>query len=150
MFLKAKIMLGELIGEFKGNVTGVRILPEGKTEMSIHGSGKIIGIDATYASTGVFTLLDNNVLMEVGNGLITTIDHDFAAMNIMRISVSTGKGRVASFRDATYYFPKSEKLSQLNKVIGVSEFETDEKGDWILKVWGMEIGDFFQSCYLDR
>ena len=128
-------MLGELIGEFKGKVTGVRILPEGKTEMSIHGSGKIIGIDATYASTGVFTHLDNNVLMEVGNGLITTIDHDFAAMNIMRISVSTGKGRVASFRDASYYFTKSEKLSQLNKVIGVSEFETDEKGDWILKVW---------------
>ena len=67
-------MLGELIGEFKGKVTGVRILPEGKTEMSIHGSGKIIGIDATYASTGVFTHFDNNVLMEVGNGLITTID----------------------------------------------------------------------------
>lgn len=77
-------MLGELIGEFI-KVTGVRILPEGKTEMSIHGSGKIIGVDATYASTGVFTHLDNNVLMEVGNGLITTIDHDFATVNIMRM-----------------------------------------------------------------
>lgn len=128
-------MLGELIGEFKGKVTGVRILPEGKTEMSIHGSGKIIGVDATYASTGAFTHLDNNVLMEVGNGLITTIDHDFATVNIMRISVSTGKGKVGSFRDVSHYLTKSEKLSRLNKVIGVSEFETDEKWGWILKIW---------------
>lgn len=53
----------------------------------------------------------------------------------MRISISTGKGRVGSFRDASHYLTKSEKLSRLNKVIGVSEFETDEKGDWILKIW---------------
>ena len=30
---------------------------------------------------------------------------------------------------------KSEKLTRLNKVIGISEFETDKNGDWTLKIW---------------
>jgi hypothetical protein len=128
-------MLGELIGEFKGKISGVRILPDGKTEMSVHGSGKILGLDATYASTGVFIRMPNGVLMEEGNGLISTIEHDVAIMEIKRIGVAAGKGRSAKFREATYYVTQSEKLMRLNKVIGISEFDTDENGDWTLKIW---------------
>lgn len=128
-------MLGELIGEFTGKITGVRILEGGKTEMSVHGFGKIIGFNATYASTGVFTRMPNGALIEVGNGLITTSDHDVAVLKIARLGVAAGKGRAASFREATYYVTESEKLARLNRVIGVSEFETDENGDWTLKVW---------------
>ncbi len=128
-------MLGELIGEFKGKITGVRILSHGRTEMSVHGAGKILGLEATYASTGIFNRLPNGVLMENANGLVSTAEHDVANMQIQRIAVSSGKGRAASFREATYYVTESEKLARLNKVIGVSEFETDENGDWTLKIW---------------
>ncbi len=128
-------MIGELIGDFRGKITGIRILSGEHTEMTVSGSGKIFGIEATYASTGVFSRMPNGVLMEKGNGLITTLDHDVAIMRIRRLSVAVGKGRAASFREATYYSTSSEKLNRLNKVIGVSEFETDENGDWTLKIW---------------
>jgi hypothetical protein len=128
-------MMGELIGDFKGKITGVRILSGEHTEMSVNGSGKIFGIEATYASTGVFSRMPNGELIERGNGLITTLDHDVAIMKIRRLSVAIGKGRAASFREATYYLTRSEKLIRLNKIVGVSEFETDEKGDWTLKIW---------------
>ncbi len=128
-------MLGKLIGEFKGKITGVRILTRGRTEMSVYGSGKILGFEATYASTGIFNRLPNGVLMENANGLISTADHDVATMQIQRIAVASGKGRTASFREATYYTTQSENLARLNKVIGVSEFETGENGDWNLKIW---------------
>jgi hypothetical protein len=130
-----KSLLGELIGEFSGKIMGVRILSGEHTEMSVNGSGKILGIEATYASTGVFSRLPNGALMESGNGQITTMDHDVAVMKIKRLSVAVGKGRAASFREATYYQTNSKKLDRLNKIIGVSEFETDEKGDWTLKIW---------------
>jgi hypothetical protein len=71
-------MIGELIGDFRGKIAGVRILSGEHTEMYINGTGKIFGIEATYASTGVFSRMPNGVLVEKGNGLITTLDHDFA------------------------------------------------------------------------
>jgi len=128
-------MIGELIGDFKGKITGVRILSGEHTEMTVNGTGKIFGIEATYASTGVFSRMPNGELIEKGNGLITTIAHDVAVMRIRRLSVAVGKGRAASFREATYYSTSSEKLIRLNKIIGVSEFETNENGDWTLKIW---------------
>ncbi len=128
-------MLGELIAEFKGKISGIRILSEGKTEMTTHGTGRILGFDATYASTGVFSHLPNGVLMEEANALITTLEHDVAALKVVRISVAAGSGRKASFRDASYFTTQAKKFERLNKVIGVSEFETDENGDWTLKTW---------------
>ncbi|MFB3889862.1 MAG: hypothetical protein ACE14S_10260 [Candidatus Bathyarchaeia archaeon] len=128
-------MLGELIGEFTGKITGVRILPEGKTEMSLHGFGKVFGMDATYASTGVFTRLPAGILSEEGTGLLSTLEHDVAVDKYKRISVAAGKGRQASFRGTSYYSTESPRLGRLNSVVGVSEFETNENGDWTLKVW---------------
>lgn len=128
-------MLGEMIGQFSGKITGVRILKGGRTEMSVHGSGTILGLSATYASTGVFVRLPNGVLTEKGNGLISTNEHDVVTMRIERLGVASGKGRAASFREATYYQTESKRLDRFNKVIGVSEFETDENGDWTLKIW---------------
>jgi hypothetical protein len=128
-------MLGELIGEFSGKISGVRILAKGKTEMTIQGTGKILGLEATYASTGVFSRTSSGVLVEVGNGLISSVGHDVATVHFRRVSISAGKGRRASFREASYYQTESEKLASLNHIVGVAELETQENGDWILKIW---------------
>jgi hypothetical protein len=68
-------MIGKLIGEFNGKITGTRILSLGKTGMPVHGPGKTLEVDATYASTGVFNRLPNGVLIENANGLISTGEH---------------------------------------------------------------------------
>jgi hypothetical protein len=67
--------------------------------MSIHGYGSVLGFDATYTSTGVFTRMPSGVLMEEGNGLISTNDRDVAVVKFTRICVSVGKGRTATFRN---------------------------------------------------
>ncbi len=128
-------MLGEQIGEFKGNITVVRILPDGKTEMSLHGIGTILGIEATFASTGVLSRSPNGALMEEATGLVTTADHDVVVMKITRIAVAWGKKRAAEFRGTSLFTTQSDKLLSLNKTIGISEFSTDENGNWISKEW---------------
>ena len=52
-------MLGEMIGEFKGKVSGIRVLPEGKMELSQQGMGKIMGFDASIVTTGVTSPMPN-------------------------------------------------------------------------------------------
>ncbi len=128
-------MLGEQISEFKGTITVVRILPDGRTEMTIQGSGRVLGMDATLASTGVLSRSTNGVLMEEATGLVTTAEHDVAIVKITRIAVASGKKRAAEFRGTSYFTTQSDKLLRLNKIVGVSEFNTDEKGDWVLREW---------------
>ncbi len=44
-------MLGDLIAEFTGKVTDVRVLSKGKVETSEQRSGSILGIEATMLAT---------------------------------------------------------------------------------------------------
>jgi len=54
-------MIDELNGAFKGKITRGRILFGEYTKMSVNGLGKIIGIEATYASTGVFSSVGTTI-----------------------------------------------------------------------------------------
>ena len=128
-------MLGEMIGEFKGKSTGYRVLSEGKVEISQQGMGKILGIDASMATTGVSAPMPNGVLMVDGNGVLTTMDGDVAMVKINGIGWPTGKGWKSSFRGAGYQMTQSPKLVRLNKIVCVWELESDENGDWVLKLW---------------
>jgi len=69
-------MLGDLIGEFKGRNTAFRVLSDGRTEVSGHGTGKILGVDATIVFTVVSTITPAGVFMGEGNGQIWTKEGD--------------------------------------------------------------------------
>jgi len=128
-------MIGDLIGEFKGKTTGVRVLSEGKVETSDQGSGKILGIEATIMDTGVGTPMPNGVLMGEANGIINTVDGEAVMIKISGIGWSTGKGWKVSYRGASFHMTQSQKLARLNKVVGVFEYESDENGNWQVKIW---------------
>ena len=128
-------MLGEMVGEFKGKTTGYRVLTDGKAEISQQGMGKILGIDASIATTGITTPMPNGVLMVEANGLNNTTDGDTIMVKINGIGWPTGKGWKSSFRGASYQMTQSPKLACLNKIVCVWELESDENGDWILKLW---------------
>ena len=128
-------MIGEQIGEFKGKTTGYRVLPEGKSELSQQGMGKIMGLEATMATTGVITPMPNGVLMADANGLTTTMDGEVVMVKISGIGWPTGKGWKSSMRGAAFQMTQSVKLARLNKVVTVWELESDEIGDWVLKLW---------------
>ena len=128
-------MLGKQIGEFKGKTTGIRVLSEGKAELSQQGTGKIMDVEASMVTTGVVAPMPNGVMMIDGNGSCMTMDGDVVMVKINGIGWSTGKGWKASYRGAAYQMTMSQKLAALNRIVIVWENESDENGDWVLKLW---------------
>ena len=123
------------MAEFKGKTTGVRVLPDGKMEYSCAGSGSILGKEASIIFTGVGTPMPNGVTMTESNDIIKTTDGEVVIVKDSGIGWSTGKGWKSSYRGASFHLTSSQKLAQLNKTVGVYEYESDENGDWKLKVW---------------
>ncbi len=128
-------MIGELIAEFKGKVTGMRILAEGKMEGSDTGMGNIMGKEATIMDTSILMWMPNGVLMAEGNSMIMTAEGEVVMGKVNGIAWSTGKGYKQSGRGAGYFMTSSTKLASLNKTVGVWERESDENGDWSVKIW---------------
>lgn len=132
-------MLGEMIGEEKGKVTGVRVLPSESTsprlEVSFQGTGKLLGQEVTEIASYVSALMPSGVFNGVGQGLITTKQGDVATWTGTGIGRSTGSGLAASWRGSICYQTTSQALAVLNKVAGIFEFEVDENGNTFGKVW---------------
>ena len=128
-------MLGDFIGEFKGTTSGIRVLSDGKLEISQQGTGKILGIEASMVTTGTATPMPNGVMMVEANGLLTAMAGDVAMVKIDGIGWPTGKGWKTTYRGASYTLTQSQKLARLNKIVGIWELESDENGNWTLKIW---------------
>jgi hypothetical protein len=85
-------MIGELMGEFKGKTTGVRVLSDGKLEFSDSGMGTILGQAAMTMDTGIGTVMPNGVTMLDGNSMIKTDEGDVVMIKVVGIGWAAGKG----------------------------------------------------------
>lgn len=128
-------MIGELIIELRGKVTGVRVLPDGRTEISEQGLGSVLGTEATWLATTVSTSLPNSFVMGEGNGIITTIDGEVVVVRKSGIGWFTGKDGKTCKRGVFFHATQSQKLARLNKVVGMYEFESNGEGNWTAKIW---------------
>lgn len=128
-------MLGNLVAEDRGKTIGVRVLPDGKIEQTGQGTGKWWGMDATNLSTHVATLRPDGTFTTKGHGLITTSDGESMSVKIYGVGSPTGKGAAIKERGAAFTQTTSPKFAHASKVTLVFEFETDEKGEYLLKVW---------------
>ncbi|HVK94019.1 MAG TPA: hypothetical protein VM571_04755 [Noviherbaspirillum sp.] len=134
-------MLGEMIGEEQGKVTGVRVLPaEGsnnnpRLEVSFQGSGKLVGVEITNVGTYISVLMPTGVFKGTGQGVITTKDGDIVTWIGTGIGKPKGQGLAASWRGIIYYQTSSQRLAGLNKIPTVFEYEVDENGNTADKLW---------------
>jgi len=128
-------MIGELMVEIKGKTTGVRVLAEGKVEASHSGAGTLLGNEASVMDTAVSTFMPNGVWMVDVNGMIMNAEGDTVMTKINGLGWPTGKGLKSSYRGACYFMTNSTKLANLNKTVGVWELESEENGEYSLKVW---------------
>jgi len=138
------MVLGELIEDESGKITGHRILDvEGpKIERSFTMAGEYKGIQATDIGT-FWTVMRQGaeaepIMYADAQGVITAKDGQgmatYTAQGIGRFT-SLGKAR---FHGSTFYrtTPTSGgTLSFLNNVVGVFEYEGDEQGNCSVKVW---------------
>jgi hypothetical protein len=126
------MVLGELIGEFKGKNTGWRVVPDGKIETTAQGTGKILGVNAFLVSTSVGTIA-NGIFMGEVNSVFTTNEGETIVSKGIAVGFPSGNG--GATRAASIHTTQSQKLARLNKVVGMHEYETDMQDNWTGKIW---------------
>jgi hypothetical protein len=131
-------MLGEMIGETQGKITGNRVLPSDgqapKVESSFQDTGKILGVDITEIAT-YWSQIRGDKLYGEGQGVIMTEDGETACWTGFGVANFTGKGSATSWRGSLYYQTSSKKLERLNNAVVVFEYEVDENGNTDAKIW---------------
>jgi len=131
-------MLGEMLSESRGKVTGHRVLPsEGlspKMEISFQESGKLLGMEYTERGTYIAMAGPGGVLYGQGQGIAMTKDGEMATWTGGGVGKMTARGG-ASYRGAIYFQTASPKLARLNGMAVVFEHEVDENDNTHGKLW---------------
>lgn len=125
-------MLGEKIGEFAGKCTGRRVVPNDehgpKMEISIEQHGKFLGVDVvdygTYEAVMCGKHLDGK-----GQGIMMTPDGETVTWAATGLGNFTGKGQAIAWRGSLTYHTESQKLSRVNGLCVVFEYDVDETGN---------------------
>ncbi len=132
-------MLGELLGESSGKTTGIRVLStkgqEAKTEVSLQGSGKLLGVEITETATYWQTVRPGGVLYGEGRALMMTKDNEVADFTGFGVGKPTGPSPAAHYGVCGSFQTASKKLSLLNRVAIVMEFDVAEDGSYHWKLW---------------
>jgi|SRR6266545_7462887 hypothetical protein len=132
------MVLGELIVEDKGKITGQRVLDANgpKIETSMTTVGTYRGTEATEIATYWSIPQEDGIMYGEGEGVITTKDGQEMAT---WTGQGVGKSTAGKIRFCGSIFFKASlnggKLSFLNNLVGVFEFEADEQGNCSSKVW---------------
>ncbi|PYV25491.1 MAG: hypothetical protein DMG24_09160 [Acidobacteria bacterium] len=130
-------MLGELIGELRGKRTARRVLSTDsgfKVEVSFEESGKMLGIDVNDIGTYCSQTRPDGSLYGEGQGVLLTRDGEMATWKGQGVGKFLGGGAV-SYRGALYFSTASPKLSRLNPVAAVFEYEVEPDGNTHTKLW---------------
>ena len=111
-----------------------------KLKLSFAMQGKYKGAEGTDVGTYTSVLREGGVIYGKGQGIVTTRDrHEMATWTGRGIGRFTGSGKI-SFRGSLFFQTPSAakeggKLSFLNNLVGVFEYEVDEMGNCSSKVW---------------
>ena len=129
-------MLGELIGEARGKRIVRRTLCSDplKVEVSFEDGGKILGADYTGFGTYWSQMRPDGTLYGEGEGAYLTSDAELVSWRGSGLGRLKADGAV-SYRGMLYFRTTSQKLSSLNTVAGVFEYEVAADGTTQAKVW---------------
>ena len=127
--------LGELFYEESGKIVGTRLLPDGRIEQTLQGSGKLSGVDINSLYTFVGTRHSDGAIVIEGGGVSTTADGDSITIKTWGVRQTTAAGLKARSRGFDIWQTASQKLARLNNTTYVWETEFDEAGNYQLKVW---------------
>ncbi len=133
-------MLGKLLGEGSGKTTGVRVLAheegqEVKVEVSVRGSGKLLGVDTTDLGTYWQTVRPGGVLYGEGHLVAMTQDGEVADFTGIGHGKPTGPSPAAHYGVCGSFQTTSQKLAHLNTVATVMEWDVAEDESYHYKLW---------------
>ena len=131
-------MEGELIGEFKGKITGYRItelLASGpKSEVSFKQSGKLLGIDGMDRATYWGIMSGPDVLYGEGQGAVMSMSGEMAMYRATGTSKMEGK-KMPVWRGVLYFQSMTPTWSSLNGKAVMYEYEIDENENTHVKLY---------------
>ena len=132
-------MLGELLGEAAGKITGTRVLPsEGqqiKVEVSFQGSGTLLGEAITSIGTYWHTIRPEGVVYGEGHVLMMTQDGAIADWTGFGVGRPTGPAPAAHYGVYGAFLAGSGRLAYLASVANASEYEVEQDGSYHWKLW---------------
>ena len=137
-------MLGEIIAELSGQITGTRVLeadgPNPKMEASLQGAGKLLGSEATTMASYSQTFRGGGLYGE-GHVVVMTGDGGVATWEGFGIGKQTGPGFSSSWAVCGSFQTETPGLARLNGVATVSEYDSDESGNWtwVVREWKSKV-----------
>ncbi|HEY4410936.1 MAG TPA: hypothetical protein VGO87_13735 [Acidimicrobiia bacterium] len=124
-------MIGQQIGEERGQVLVRRVLPtEGapKIEVSFEAQGQILGVSVADMGTYVSSIRPDGTLYGEGSGITRSSDgSEIATWTGSGVGQLTSDGG-ASYRGAIYFQSQTPKLSRLNGIAALFEYNVDGSG----------------------
>ena len=130
-------MLGEQVGEEAGKVIGRRVLSvDGGTrvEVSLQSMGKLLGVKTRSTVTYWAGPRPDGSLYGEAQGLVVGEGGERATMKAQGVGKLLDSGAV-SYRGSQYFYSDTPKLSRLNSVAVVFEYEADADGNTKSKLW---------------
>lgn len=134
-------MLGELILESNGRITGQRVLSVDngipKIEVSVAGTGVFTGsIEVTEMWTYLTIQRPDGTTQGEGQGVMMTKDGSEVITVTGRGEAKMSGSGTMRYAAATFYTTNSKnKLAFLNHLIGVDEYEVDASGNYTHRLW---------------
>jgi hypothetical protein len=126
--------LGEVLGEARGKVIGVKALGDGKIEVSLQGSGKLLGSDFADVVTILSVIRPNGTAYSKGNSIQMSPD-GIAEWQGSGVGRQTRAGGWIYSYGGLFTNATSEMWHRLLDVYTVGEYESDANGNYHWKIW---------------
>jgi hypothetical protein len=124
-------MLGEQLGDVRGQSISTRILPDigqgPRMEITDQSTGMLCGVHVTSTVTYIGTLRPNGTIAGDGTGVVMTEDGESATFRGAGVGTFSRPG-ATRWRGCLLYETNSMKLSRLNGIATLFEYEVDEGG----------------------
>lgn len=129
-------MLSEQIYNGQGKRTARRVVDTQPfiVEVSFEDKGTLLGLQGATIGTYTSSPRPDGTLAGEGQGIFACADGEVITWK----GIGTGKlmpGGALSYRGALTFSATSQRLSRLNSIAGVFEFEVDESGNTNTQIW---------------
>ena len=132
-------MLGELIGQCTGKVTGIRVLPtEGqyaRLEVSLQGQGSLLGQPITDFGTYVQTVRPGGVLHGEAHNVMISANGEVADWFGGGVGRPTGPGFKSTYGAYGRFDSAPDALARLATVATAIEYDVEEDGSYRWQMW---------------
>jgi hypothetical protein len=133
--------LGELVGEGRGKITTMRVLPDGKMEVSQQGTGNLLGSEISDAATYWTVMRPNGTAYGEGQQAIMSGDGSavWKGSGVGKPTIGQGGGGDGGWKYGvvgTFQTIASQKWGRLFDVCTVEEYEVvDQNQNYHWKMW---------------